>query len=56
MNVRTRIRRWWIGPALYDRATATVAVAEQAEQQGKANAHEWLRANGLGHLIREDAE
>lgn len=51
MNLRTHLRRWRMGADLYDRAVRTCAM--QPEVQGKANAEAWLRANGLGHLIRE---
>jgi hypothetical protein len=56
MNLRTRLRRWWIGPALYDYAVMSVRLAEDAEAQGKANAHAFLRANGLQHLLRDEKD
>lgn len=55
MRISRKVRRWWLGPNLYDRAASTIAAVEANENAGRLQAEAWLRENGLGHLIRDDA-
>lgn len=43
MNLRTRLRRWRIGPDLYDSAILTIAAVDNAETEGRDHAWAFIR-------------